>query len=239
MIIIPMAGLSSRFFKEGYTVPKYMLDLNGITVFEWSVSSFERYFNSDFFLFIIFDHFDTKNFVEQQIKNMGIQRYKIVVLTEHTLGQADTVYQGLKDLEIDEEMYIFNIDSRLDNFSKWDECDNVDGYLEVFRGEGEHWSFVLPGHDYQVLKTTEKERISDLCSNGLYYFKSFMLYKKYVEEEVKNYKNQEIYIAPLYNQYIRDEKIIQYNLVELRDIQFCGTPLEYKQTLKRIQQVGL
>ena len=98
---------------------------------------------------------------------------------------------------------------------------------------------MLPGHDYQVLKTTEKERISDLCSNGLYYFKSFMLYKKYVEEEVKNYKNQEIYIAPLYNQYIRDEKIIQYNLVELRDIQFCGTPLEYKQTLKRIQQVGL
>lgn len=33
MFIIPMAGLSSRFFKAGYTKPKYQLDLNGETVF--------------------------------------------------------------------------------------------------------------------------------------------------------------------------------------------------------------
>ena len=32
MFIIPMAGLSSRFFKAGYNKPKYQLDLNGESV---------------------------------------------------------------------------------------------------------------------------------------------------------------------------------------------------------------
>ncbi|ECR5117115.1 capsular biosynthesis protein, partial [Salmonella enterica] len=34
MIIIPMAGLSSRFFKAGYTKPKYELKAHDKTLFE-------------------------------------------------------------------------------------------------------------------------------------------------------------------------------------------------------------
>ena len=51
MFIIPMAGLSSRFFKAGYTKPKYQLDLNGESIFAWSVKSFVQYFKSDKFIF--------------------------------------------------------------------------------------------------------------------------------------------------------------------------------------------
>ena len=36
-----MAGLSSRFFKAGYTAPKYMLDLKGQTFFAHALRSFE------------------------------------------------------------------------------------------------------------------------------------------------------------------------------------------------------
>ena len=38
-----MAGLSSRFAKAGYKVPKYMLDIDGNSVFYHAVSSFKRY----------------------------------------------------------------------------------------------------------------------------------------------------------------------------------------------------
>ncbi|AXY56107.1 capsular biosynthesis protein [Acinetobacter chinensis] len=234
MIVIPMAGLSSRFFKEGYTMPKYMLDLNGITVFEWSVSSFKEYYSSDLFLFIVFDHFNTADFVKNQVKKMGISNYQIVTLTEHTLGQADTVFQGLKEVDQDEDIYIFNIDSRLEKFTKFTDYENLDGYLEVFNGDGEHWSFVLPGENNQVLKTTEKDRISSLCSNGLYYFKSSSIFKKYVKEEVDGFSGNEIYIAPLYNNYIEDGLNIKYKLVNETDISFCGTPAEYKETLNKI-----
>ena len=40
MIVIPMAGLSSRFTKAGYTKPKYMLPLAGKSVFAHSIESF-------------------------------------------------------------------------------------------------------------------------------------------------------------------------------------------------------
>ncbi|EOA0230274.1 capsular biosynthesis protein, partial [Escherichia coli] len=36
MIVIPMAGLSSRFKKAGYVKPKYMLEAHGKTLFSHS-----------------------------------------------------------------------------------------------------------------------------------------------------------------------------------------------------------
>ena len=107
MFVIPMAGLSSRFFKAGYTKPKYQLDLNGESVFAWSVKSFARYFKSDKFVFIYRDVYKTKDFLEVEIKNLGITDYELVCLPEETLGQADTVYQGIKHIKEDKEIYIF------------------------------------------------------------------------------------------------------------------------------------
>lgn len=234
MIVIPMAGLSSRFFKAGYTLPKYMLMLGSETVFEWSVKSFESCFETDHFIFVVFDHFETTNFVKEKVTLLGIRSYEIVVLNEHTLGQADTVYQGIKYLNYDDELFIFNIDSRLDNFKKLETRKAIDGYLEVFHGEGEHWSFIRPGLDHNVVETTEKVRISDLCSNGLYYFKSANLFKHYVTIEIEKSSEQEIYIAPLYNAYIQAEQIIKYVEVTLEDIHFCGTPDEYKDMLDKV-----
>lgn len=235
MIVIPMAGFSSRFFNAGYTVPKYMLDLNDQTIFEWSLSSFKAYYEKDLFLFIIFDYYDTYNFVEARIKKLGIANYRIITLKDRTLGQADTVYQGIKNIHYDDEIYIFNIDSRLIEFKKLDNFPEKDGYLEVFKGEGEHWSFVLPGIGNKVLKTTEKERISNLCSNGLYYFKSLKLYQEYFKKELSLNSGKELYIAPIYNLYIKDGKEILYKLVEFSDIEFCGTPQEYIDTLNKIR----
>lgn len=68
MFIIPMAGLSS-LFKAGYTKPKYQLDLNGESIFAWSVKSFAQYFKSDKFIFIYRDVYETKGFLEAEIKN--------------------------------------------------------------------------------------------------------------------------------------------------------------------------
>lgn len=235
MIVIPMAGLSSRFFKEGYLLPKYMLDVNGITLFEWAVSSFSNYYKTDHFVFIILAHYDTESFVREQVEKIGIVSYEIVILNEVTKGQAETVYKGICHYTNDDQLYIFNIDSRLNNFNKVDDLNNIEGYLEVFEGEGEHWSFVLPGRNNEVLKTTEKERISNLCSNGLYYFKSSAQFKHHVEREVEIYAGAEIYIAPLYNYYIQNSQSVIYKKVLKDDIEFCGTPQEYTDYLKKVK----
>lgn len=230
MFIIPMAGLSSRFFKAGYKKPKYQLDLNGETVFSWSVKSFERYFQTDKFVFIYRDVYETKTFLEQEVKNLGIKEYELVCLPEETLGQADTVYQGITHIPSDEEVYIFNIDSRIIDFTKPDWIKECDGYLEVFKGEGEHWSFALAdGSSKRVIQTAEKERISDLCSDGLYYFKKKSVFEKLFlkAKETGSTAKNEYYIAPLYNELIAQQAVVFYDLIAENRILFCGTPDEY------------
>lgn len=230
MFLIPMCGLSSRFFKAGYDKPKYMLDLNGETVFSWSVKSFERYFQTDKFVFIYRDIYGTKDFLQQEIQKLGVCDFELICLAHETEGQAETVYLGLQEIQEDDELYIFNIDSKIVDFRQPEWVGDCDAYLEVFKGEGNHWSFALPDTDGKsVLKTTEKERISDLCSDGLYYFKSKNLFMDLFREiKAKGEKTKsEYYIAPLYNHLICQGKKVYYDLIDKNNILFCGTPDEY------------
>ena len=232
MFIIPMCGLSSRFFKAGYDKPKYMLELNNRSVFNWSITSFERYFFTDKFIIIYRNVYNTKEFLLNELSKLNIRNCDLIELNEETEGQAHTVYLGLKKIKDDYPIYIFNIDSRLNNFIKLKE--RCDGYLEVFEGDGNNWSFVLPDENNNVIKTTEKERISNLCSNGLYYFSSKELFNKTFEEAYKNNQKikNEFFIAPLYNNLIAKKFIIKYKLVNKEVIQFCGIPEEYENLKK-------
>ena len=236
MFVIPMVGKSSRFFKEGYSEPKYKLLINGTSVFERSVRSFERYFLTDKFLFLVRSDYDAAVFVRQSAKEMGILDFSIILFSEETQGQADTVYQGLAQAKsffpIDEPIYIFNIDTFRPSFEKSSKSTD-DGYLEVFKGEGTHWSFALPGEDGNILKTTEKDRISELCSNGLYYFKSSTIFNNAFEHSVREglKVKGEYYIAPLYNFLIGNGLTVSYELIPASKIIFCGTPEEYRNIL--------
>lgn len=236
MFIIPMAGLSSRFFKAGYDKPKYQLNLKGESVFAWSVKSFEKYFKTDKFVFIYRDIYQTKDFLEKEVSNLGILDYDLVCLPEETLGQADTVYQGIHHIQSDDEIYIFNIDSKIVNFTKPDWVGECDGYLEVFRGEGNHWSFALPENNEsnKVIQTTEKERISDLCSDGLYYFKQKSVFEQLFLKALQlgDTAKNEYYIAPLYNGLIEQGGVVFYDLIDSGKILFCGTPNEYLNLLQ-------
>ena len=180
MILITMAGLSSRFYNSGYTIPKYALELNGRSVFEWAVRSFENYFGSEKFLFVV-----------------------------------------------------------RPDYRKPDFLPHCDGYLEVFHGEGTHWSFVEPGENASVIRTTEKERISDLCSDGLYYFKSQKQFCGIFEEAVAadEQAKGEFYIAPLYNRLIDMGGVVKYDVIGPAQIDFCGTPDEYEALLKKKAKV--
>jgi hypothetical protein len=234
MIVIPMAGLSQRFANAGYTKPKYMLMAHNKTLFSHTVSSFLHYFSSEPFLFIYRDIQSTEAFVQAQIKLLGIQEACLVNLGEQkTLGQADTVRIGLERAKVDSStsVTIFNIDTIRPNFIYPDLIfkDSCDGYLEVFNGQGNNWSFVQESKTQKshVLKTTEKDRISDLCSTGLYYFRNRMLFDEAFSAGQNNRVNGEIYIAPLYNELIQSGKNILFNKISLSEVIFSGTPEEF------------
>lgn len=240
-IIFPMAGLSSRFTKAGYDKPKYMLDVDGHTVFFHAVSSFKNYSKECKILFIYRDIKNTKEFIKSECVTMGIDFYECIELDKETEGQAHTVQLGLEKANIDdnESILIFNIDTFRPNFTlpKELEFKTVDGYLEVFEAAGDHWSFVLPENENsnKVIKTTEKDRISSLCSSGLYFFKRTQDFRNVFKEIVQkdDRSKNEYYIAPMYNYLIKEGKDIRYSKISLDEIIFCGTPDEYEQLIRK------
>ncbi|MGW8462010.1 glycosyltransferase family 2 protein [Pseudomonas sp. CLCA07] len=238
MFLITMAGLSSRFFKAGYTQPKYKLMVHGESVFSLATKSFLNYFKTDLFIFVIRDIYDTKKFITEEIRALGITNYKIVSLDHETRGQAETAYIALKQISSDEQVTIFNIDTFRHNYLKPNFTESCDGYLEVFTAEGDHWSFVEAAPGGKVSRTTEKERISDLCSDGLYHFKHKEIFINVFEEALLRNEvvRGEYYVAPLYNRLIQMGMDIRYETITLDQIDFCGTPEEYQALTK--QQPG-
>lgn len=241
MFVFPMLGRSSRFFDAGYTLPKYKLPLGkeGLVVFDYVMSAFKRYFDSD--LFVLMCRADThdRTFLIERMNALGVRRFEVLEHRGETGGQAETVELSLAHVLEEEELFIFNIDTVLYSFEKSPARGKVAGYLEVFKGEGEHWSFVEPSLKLPGLATrvVEKKRISDLCSNGLYYFSTGRTFLS----ALNNYRQKhsvnegELYVAPLYNELIKRGLAVSYKVVAAEDIGFCGIPNEYRNLRRNLK----
>jgi len=233
-----MLGKSSRFFRDGYTLPKYQLPLGAETVFAKSVRSFERHFGDQPFLFLVRNDFNAREFVAREVARLGIVDFRIIEFDFETRGQAESVYLGLRDYDPALPFVVFNIDTIRLGY-QWPAPEAfAQGYLEVFEAEGDGWSFVEPvdGSDL-VRRTTEKQRISSLCSNGLYGFGSVRDFRDVYEAQVRSGDtvNGEIYIAPLYNRLIEQGREIRFQLLAPGVTLHCGVPADYEGLKERFR----
>jgi hypothetical protein len=236
MIVIPMAGQSRRFREAGYARPKYELPLQGDSLFAWCVRSFERYFGSERFIFIVRAGLGADAFAAAECGRLGVDDYVVVTLDAATRGQAETVLLGLRETDCtgNESMLVFNIDTIRPGYAFPESAAGSDGYLEVVRAPGEHWSFVRPAASFErrVAQTTEKRRVSELCCTGLYYFArtaDFIDACEAALHEADVYLDRwgELYVAPLYNTLIGAGKRIVYDEAPGSRVHFAGTPAEY------------
>ena len=228
-IVIPMAGLSRRFSEAGYTLPKYMLDLHGRSVFAHAVGGFSAYFDTAPFRFVARDVAGTPDFVAAECAALGVRDVRVHLLDAATAGQAETVELGVADMPADAAITIFNIDTFRPGFRYPDFSDSA-GYLEVFRGSGANWSYVRPGPGPEplVLETAEKRPISDQCCTGLYHFSQVGQFRDALAKERLKPSAAELYVAPLYNDLIATGLRIHYQVVAATDVVFCGVPAEYE-----------
>jgi len=231
MIVIPMAGRSQRFLDAGYDRPKFMLELHGKSVFAHAVGSFAAEFGRTPFLIIAAA--DAEAFVRAECAAMGLGEVAVVALDRSTAGQAETVELGLEGAAVatGTPITIFNIDTFRPGFRfPGGVFEGLDGWLEVFRGEGTNWSYVKPGPGPEplALETAEKRPISDLCCTGLYHFARAGDFAEALAAERAAPQAAELYVAPLYNHLIRRGSRIGYSLIDRDEVVFCGTPAEYE-----------
>lgn len=103
--------------------------------------------------------------------------------------------------------------------------------MEAFENVGNNWLFAEVCDDV-VVRTAKKNPISSLASNGLYYFRSVKLFcESYCAYflDGKGIEKGERYITPIYNQLIKEGRIVKAKTIQKNDSIFCGVPREYEQ----------
>lgn len=231
-IVITMGGLGSRFRKAGYTVPKYMIEAKGKTLFEWSMISLEGYadeVNQYIFIAMKDETVDVEGFIKEQCEKLGLENYHVILLDYLTDGQATTATLAEKYWNPDNALLIYNIDTYVEAGKMNSQELKGDGFIPCFQAEGDHWSFVRLDDEGKVAEIKEKERISNYCTLGAYYFKTCKLYKDLYDEyytKTRELVNGEKYVAPLYDYLLSKGGEIYISDIDSAKVHVLGTPEE-------------
>ncbi len=225
-IIITMAGESSRFYKEGFTKPKYELLLQKQTMFAWSLRSLKAWFSDYPFYFIAKKGAST--FIQEQCAELGIVNHHIIELASSTRGQAETVLACQPIINSNEALLIYNIDTYVNENTLSPSLiqSHYNGWIPAFPASGTHWSFIALNAEQQVLAIKEKERISSWGTIGLYYFSSFDLFLQAYQYQQEKNSHGEAYIAPLYDYLLHQNKPVYGYILPASAIVPLGTPAE-------------
>jgi NDP-sugar pyrophosphorylase family protein len=230
-LVITMAGHGERFSRAGYNGPKWALPVAGRTLFDWSLAS-------------VSDYLGTLNLVIVGLRAQGITDWvsshshpairaaKLVELPGVTRGQAETVLSGLAHPSVRPEapVIVYNIDTHVCANQKMLRSVVGQNWALCFRGVGEHWSFFDADSAGRVRSVSEKKRISELCSVGLYAFSSAEAFRAAYAETYPGdgSVSGEHFVAPLYGALVRSAAGVWADCVEANSVVPLGTPVEYE-----------
>lgn len=199
-IIIPMAGLGSRFQKAADTNPEYkkpkpFISVKGIPMVRWAtgalpfiehpgqtVDSPIKATPKDMIFIILKEHNDAYN-LEAGLKEIYSNDIRVIVLPALTRGASETAYQAKPFIDEEEEIIITDSDHYFDgkileeSIVKNHGTDTV-GIIPVFTAPNDgiaRWSYALTEpNGTRILETREKdERLMNegaYANIGAYYF---------------------------------------------------------------------
>ena len=226
-VLIPMAGLGSRFKNEGYVLPKPLIDVNGYPMIKRVVDNINV--KSNFIFIVQKEHRDKYNL--DIILNLISNNCKIIEVDGVTEGAACTTLLAENLINNDKSLLIVNSDQIIDwdsniFFYKMNEL-NCDGGIVTFNSNSDKWSYVKTEYG-KVVEVSEKKVISNTATCGIYYWRYGSDYVKYAKQMIsKNIRtNNEFYVCPVFNEYIKDNKtIITHKINKMWGL---GTPEDLK-----------
>lgn len=199
-IVIPMAGLGSRFSDAGYETPKPFIEIEGKPMILQAVETlgFEGQY-----IFIIRK--------DKTIKNRMMEIFpksKIIEVDYLTDGPASSVMLAKEHINNDKELIVANCDQIM-----WWDADTVIKQIRVMDYDGVVVTYheTTPKNSYArinrrgyVTKMAEKQVISNVSLNGIHYWKKGKYFVESTESMVeKNIRfNNEFYVSLTYNQMI-------------------------------------
>jgi dTDP-glucose pyrophosphorylase len=226
-IVIPMAGEGSRFKDVGIDTPKPLVEINGKTLIEHSVSTLGI---TGRFIFI------TKKY-SNPLDNEKLSKILDKMAPNHIeictdKPQYGTSYSALlaKDyIDNDEELILTNSDQHLvwdpKSFLEKSRADGIDGSILVHNSSSHKHSYAVIKNNF-VTHLAEKNPISKNALVGLHYWKHGKDFVKSAEALVQESakENKESYVSLTYNYLINSGKKIIAHTIPTNGYISLGTP---------------
>lgn len=235
-IVIPMAGLGSRFSQCGFTLPKPLINVIDKPMYRYAVDCLPLDLATKL-IFILVES-DFLNLLIADIKKhySPLVECEIIVLKETTRGQAETVLKAASYLKKDEATLIHNCDTYFEADFDWSTLaqPDIDGAVIVFDSSETRWSYVQIDDNNKVLHMKEKSVISSHASTGTYFFKNTLslihLLETLVEQDLR--ENNEYYLSTVYQLMLQAKK----HIVSLKTkTMLCfGTPQDLVNSLNTL-----
>jgi UDP-N-acetylglucosamine diphosphorylase / glucose-1-phosphate thymidylyltransferase / UDP-N-acetylgalactosamine diphosphorylase / glucosamine-1-phosphate N-acetyltransferase / galactosamine-1-phosphate N-acetyltransferase len=228
-IVIPMAGLGSRFSNQGYEKPKPFVDVLGKPMIV-NVLENLKYDDARYILIARKEHLEQEAEIVAQIQRQF--NAVIIPIEETTEGTACTVLYAREFINNNEPLMIANSDQIVDldimNFIDDSKERALDGSILTFidKSKNPKWSFAKTDKNGFVIEVKEKKAISNIATVGVYLFRKGKFFiDASLDMIIRNDRvNNEFYTCPCFNYAIKDNKKIGiFNILETA-MHGIGTP---------------
>ncbi len=229
-LVIPAAGLGSRFRAIGNATPKPLIDIAGLPMIAWVVGNFEL--NPEDEIWVVSQkHDDLPVRLEEPFSKLGI-KINFTELEGLTDGAATTLQMVLDRLPLHEPVICANSDQFISaNLGEF--IDSVrsglgEGQILTMEAQGNKWSYVERNPSGEITRVVEKIEVSKEATVGIYGWKSASI----ASESIAKMKseqftvNGEYYVAPSYT-YIANSggRISTTNIGSIeKEVHGLGTP---------------
>ena len=229
-LIMPMGGAGSRFFKNGFVMPKPLIEINGKPFLYWATRSIEKYVElADITFVVLKQHIAEFNIDKVISKYFPQAKIEAVDFEEVKSGPVMTCLAGLKNIQ-DEQPILFNDCDHMfacEHFSEDMNCGNwdYDGALLTFNSDQSQFSYIEYNND-RIVGTVEKKVVSNQAICGAYMVRNAKMFCDMAEEYLKNCNYSEFFVSGIYNVMCNRGLTVQNYTVDFH-VPF-GTPTEYE-----------
>lgn len=206
-VVVPMAGVGSRFRDAGYAIPKPLIPVGGKPMYAWATDSLPLS-EASRLIFVLLSSQPEFPQLRADIENRYRQLSPVVLtVPKVTAGQAVTVLEAKEWINDETPLLIHNADTAFDAPSDWvSEAlrAEADGALLVFPSDETRWSYSREDDRGRVVEVREKKVISPWASTGTYWFRRGSDFVTMIERRLSSAVKEdgEYYVGPLYNDLI-------------------------------------
>lgn len=233
-IIMPMAGEGSRFLREGWKTPKPLIKLHGKELFLRAIGSITIPDVPIKYSFIVRKEHIVKYNIDKEIKKI-LPDANIFFVEQTTRGAVETCLFAKNVIDRDDSIVVMDCDLefRSTSYNEYikkvlsSPIENVEGgILASFESSDPKYSYAEVDNNNNVIRTAEKNVISNHALCGSYFFSKSDSFLKAAEMMLKSDKHEskEFYVSLLFNSLLNNGEKVK--LATMEKYYSYGTPEE-------------